>query len=150
MLSLLHIGYNILSVAVGMSEPRDWPHLFGSPLKGYTLRKCWGWVHFHKFKLRHWSFKLIYSRIWHQKLRKLMTGDSVFIAKKLRLPENTLTTCFKLFIAFFISGLIHHSAEYILHQKWAGHSMEFFLLQAVGITCEDINISLAVRAGFSS
>ena len=79
-----------------------------------------------------------------------MTGHSDFITKQLRLPKNTFTTCFKVFIAFFISGLIHHSAEYIIHQKWAGGSMEFFLLQVVGITCEDIIISLAVRAGFSS
>ena len=41
-LSLLYIAYSIVSVAVGMSEPRDWPHLFGSPLNGYTLRNCWG------------------------------------------------------------------------------------------------------------
>ena len=79
-----------------------------------------------------------------------MKGYLYFITKQLRLPKNTFTTCFKLFVAFFISGLIHHSAEYILHQKWAGHSTEFFLVQAVGITCEDIIISLAVRAGFSS
>ena len=72
-----------------------------------------------------------------------------FITKQLHLPKNTFTTCFKLFVAFFISGLIHHSAAYILYQNWAGHSMQFFLLQAVGITCEDIIISLAIRAGFS-
>ena len=42
MFSILYIGYSIVSVAVGMSEPRDWPHLFGSLLNGYTLRNCWG------------------------------------------------------------------------------------------------------------
>ena len=83
-------------------------------------------------------------------LRKLLKGHSDFITKQLRLPKNTFTTCFKLFLAFFISGLIHHSAEYILYQKWTGHSLEFFLLQAVGITFEDIIISLAVKAGLSS
>ena len=83
-------------------------------------------------------------------LRKLLKGHADFIAKQLRLPKNTFTTCFKLFIAFFVSGLIHHSAEYILYQKWTGHSLEFFLLQAVAITFEDIIISLATRAGLSS
>ena len=43
-LSMLYMCYSIVSVAVGISEPRDWPHLFGSPLDGYTLRNCWGWV----------------------------------------------------------------------------------------------------------
>ena len=41
-LSLLHSGYSIVSVATGISEPRDWPHLFGSPLDAYTVRNCWG------------------------------------------------------------------------------------------------------------
>ena len=41
-MSMLYMAYSIVSVAVGMSEPRDWPHLFGSPLNGYTLRNCWG------------------------------------------------------------------------------------------------------------
>ena len=93
---------------------------------------------------------ILFSRVWHQMLRKLLTGHADFITKQLRLPKNTFTTYFKLFIAFFISGLIHHSPEFIIYQKWAGHSMEFFLLQAVAITCEDIIISLAARAGFSS
>lgn len=83
-------------------------------------------------------------------LRRLLTGHAKFITKQLRLPKSTFTTGVKLFIAFFVSGLIHYSAEYVLYQKWAGHSMEFFLLQAVAITCEDVFLSLAARAGFSS
>ena len=41
-LSLPYMTCSIVSVAIGMTEPRDWPHLFGSPLDGYTLRNCWG------------------------------------------------------------------------------------------------------------
>ena len=51
-MSILHAMVSILSVAVGLSEPRDWPHLFGSPWKAYTVRNCWG-------------------RVWHQMLRKV-------------------------------------------------------------------------------
>ena len=83
-------------------------------------------------------------------LRKLLTAHADFVAKQLRLPKNTFTTCFKLFIVFFVSGLIHHSAKYVVYLKWGGHSMEFFLLQAVAIIFEDFNISLAARAGFFS
>ena len=83
-------------------------------------------------------------------VRKQVKGHADFIAKQLRLPKNTFTTCFKLFIAFFVSGLSHHSAEYIIYQKWTGHALEFFLLQAVAITFEDIIISLAARTGISS
>jgi hypothetical protein len=35
---------SIVSVATGLYEPRDWPHLFGSPLDAYTVRRCWGYV----------------------------------------------------------------------------------------------------------
>ena len=83
-------------------------------------------------------------------LRKTLKGHADFIAKQLRLPKNTFTTCFKLFLAFFLSGFIHQSSEYIIYQKWSGHALEFFLLQAVAITFEDIIISLAARAGLSS
>ena len=82
--------------------------------------------------------------------RKVLTDHADFISKQLRLPKNIFTSRFKLFIAFFLSGLIHHAGEYVIHQRWTGHSMEFFLLQAVAITCEDVIISLIARAGFST
>ena len=45
LLSLLYTAYSIVVVAIGMSEPRDWPHFFGSPLNAYTVRNCWGeWI----------------------------------------------------------------------------------------------------------
>ncbi len=51
-MSMLYATASILSVAVGLSEPRDWPPLFGSPRGAYTVRNCWG-------------------RVWHQMLRKV-------------------------------------------------------------------------------
>ena len=82
--------------------------------------------------------------------RKVLTDHADFVTKQLRLPKNIFTSRFKLFFAFFLSGIIHHSGEYVIHQRWTGHSMEFFLLQAVAITCEGVIIWLAARAGFSS
>jgi hypothetical protein len=35
---------SIVCVAIGLYEPTDWPHVFGSVLDAYTLRKCWGYV----------------------------------------------------------------------------------------------------------
>ena len=43
-LSGIYAIASIISVAIGLYEPRDWPHLFGSPLDAYTVRKCWGYV----------------------------------------------------------------------------------------------------------
>ena len=78
-----------------------------------------------------------------------MTGHGDFIAKQLGLQKGTFRTCLKLFIAFLVSGLIHDAGEYALYQRWAGHSMSFFLLQAVAIICEGAVITLAIKAGFS-
>ncbi len=140
---------SILSVAVGLSEPRDWPPLFGSPRGAYTVRNCWG-------------------RVWHQMLRKvsvillhkhvilanmsfchsqLLTGHMDFLAQALCLPKGTFKTYFKLFGSFAISGLIHYGGDYMLFQNWSGTSMQFFILQAVAITFEDMVIALAARFG---
>ena len=35
---------SIIFVAGGLYEPRDCPHIIGSPLNAYTVRKCWGYV----------------------------------------------------------------------------------------------------------
>ena len=43
-MSGVYVIGSILSVATGLYEPRDWPHLFGSPFDAYTVRKCWGYV----------------------------------------------------------------------------------------------------------
>ena len=97
-----------------------------------------------------YSILSFYSRVWHQLLRKPMTGHANYVAKQLRLPKNTFTNCFKLFIAFFVSGLIHYGVDYAVRRKWSSHSMEFFLIQAVAITCEDAIIALADMTRFSS
>ena len=83
-------------------------------------------------------------------LRKVVTAHADFITKKLRLRKGAFRTSFKLVIAFFVTGLIHDAADYVLYQKWAGDSMKFFLLQATGIICEDTIVILAKKAGFSS
>ena len=79
-----------------------------------------------------------------------MTAHGDFIAKKLGLRKGIFRTCLKLFIAFLVSGLIHEAGDYVLHQKWAGYSVKFFLLQAAAIICEGTIIELAIKAGFSS
>ena len=38
----LYAALSIVYVATGLYKPADCPHLFGSPLQAYTLRKCWG------------------------------------------------------------------------------------------------------------
>lgn len=43
----------------------------------------------------------------------------------------------QLYTAFFISGIIHYTGDYMVSHQWQGRSLHFFLLQAVAITIED-------------
>jgi hypothetical protein len=89
------------------------------------------------------------SRVWHQTFRRMLTSNSNFLAAVFHLPRGTFTTYFKLFTTFLISGLAHATGDYILHQNFSqGTSIQFFLLQAVGITFEDAVIALASRLGY--
>jgi hypothetical protein len=133
-ISRVYAIYSIIFVATGLCEPSDWPHVFGSPLNAYTVRKSWG-------------------RVWHQLLRKIFNSHGNFLANALHLPKNKFTTYFKLFTAFFISGLLHAIAEYAF-DHWQNFTegpvatIQFFLLQAVGITFEDAIIAIASRLGY--
>jgi len=143
----IYATVSIISVAIRLCEPGDWPHLFGSLSDAYTLRKCWGYV-LTIFFFSHPLTKLD-SRVWHQNLRRMLTSNSNFLAAVFRPPKGTFTTYFKLFTTFLISGLMHASGDYILHQNfYQGTSVQFFVLQAVGITFEDAVIALASRVGY--
>ena len=140
---------SIIFVATGLYEPRDCPHVFGSPLNAYTLRKCWGYVLTISFTLYPHHKNILDSRVWHQMLRKNLTSHANFLANTLHLPRGTFTTYFKLFTAFLISGLLHAIGEHVFYQNFPeGATVQFFLLQAVGITFEDAVIGIASRLGY--
>jgi hypothetical protein len=89
------------------------------------------------------------SRVWHQMLRRNLTSHANFLANTLHLPRGTFTTYFKLFTTFLISGLLHAIGEHVFFQNFLeGATIQFFLLQAVGITFEDAAIGLASRLGY--
>ena len=88
------------------------------------------------------------SRVWHQSLRKYLTSHANFLANTLHLPRGKLATYFKLFTTFLISGLLHAIAEHLFFQNFhEGATVQYFLLQAVGITFEDAVIGIASRLG---
>ena len=87
------------------------------------------------------------SRVWHQSLRKYLTSHANFLANTLHLPRGKLATYFKLFTTVLISGLLHAIAEHLFFQNFhEGATVQYFLLQAVGITFEDAGI--ASRLGY--
>ena len=47
------------------------------------------------------------------------------------------------YIAFFLSGLIHFSGDFMLEKRFTYRSFKFFLLQVIIITFEDLVIYIA-------
>ncbi|CAD6446129.1 4e9caf82-547c-4e00-923f-874d61be0b17 [Sclerotinia trifoliorum] len=116
----------VVTVALGVNEPRDWRPQFGSLKLAYSLRNFWG-------------------KVWHQNLRSLLTGPAAKITYDvLHLSRGSVPArlC-SLFITFFLSGVMHSCAGIA-----AGMSpkqlnvVHFFVTQALGIVVEDF-VSLA-------
>ncbi|KIM45547.1 hypothetical protein M413DRAFT_442221 [Hebeloma cylindrosporum] len=120
---------SILSVGLNLSKPHDWPPPFASPLEAYTLRRYWG-------------------RMWHQFYRRFLTTHANYAAHLLRLPRRSkITTYFKLFFSFFISGFIHLLGDYMDTHTLFGGAITYFMLHACVITLEDMVIAVGKRMG---
>ncbi|KAF9459746.1 membrane bound O-acyl transferase family-domain-containing protein [Collybia nuda] len=124
-ISMIHITLSIISVGLGISDPQSWPYMFGKWTETYTVRNFW-------------------SRTWHQILRRFLYSHGKHLARCLHLPTGSKGSALvQLFTAFIISGIIHiHPAE--------TRPMYFFIAQAFVIIFEEIIITVAKRAGYTS
>ncbi|PFH47757.1 hypothetical protein AMATHDRAFT_151394 [Amanita thiersii Skay4041] len=132
-IDLPHRLLSIFSVATGLSDPEDCKPLFGSFFDAYSLTNIWG-------------------RVWHQLFRRIGISHGRFLAHRvLNLRKGSIASFLvQVYIAFLLSGLMHLAGDYALLGSWsAGGAMEFFLLQAVGITFEISVLTIARRLGFS-
>jgi len=77
----------------------------------------------------------------------MVSGFGRLIANKfLKFPRGTNRSSYtQLYIAFFISGLLHFAGDFMLEKRLAYHSFKFFILQAVAITFEDFVVYIAKR-----
>ncbi|KAF8315188.1 hypothetical protein DL93DRAFT_2166891 [Clavulina sp. PMI_390] len=134
-LNTLHSFAALVTVALHICEPRDWPDIFGAVSDAYTVRRAWG-------------------RAWHQMLRKpfAVSGDAVadFLGAK---PRTFASKYIKLYTAFILSTYVHVWGDYALYANvlpsevrsstWAKFSREalfspqFFISQAIAIMVED-------------
>ncbi|KAJ3782999.1 membrane bound O-acyl transferase family-domain-containing protein [Lentinula aff. detonsa] len=116
----------LLLVSTGLSEPDTWPDFFGRLADAYTVRRWWG-------------------RVWHQQLRRIVSSHGKFLSRHVfgLLPGTIASSYAQLYVAFFLSGLIHVTS-------FDPRPICFFLLQAVTITFEDFIISVARKAGAQS
>ena len=64
--------------------------------------------------------------------------------KFLKFPRGSNRSSYtQLYVAFFLSGLLHFAGDFLLEKRMVYRSFKFFLLQAVAITCEDFVIYIA-------
>ncbi|KAJ3484046.1 hypothetical protein NLJ89_g12014 [Agrocybe chaxingu] len=130
-MSVYHTALSIVSVWSGMSEPQDWPRLFGSPWGMYTVRRVWGTE-------------------WHQLFRSVFTAHAEFLVQVLHLsPKSKITTYLKLFIVLTLSGIMHLVGDYTVFHSWTSSgALHTFILQGVAIALEDRVLAIARKVGF--
>ncbi|KAF9047545.1 membrane bound O-acyl transferase family-domain-containing protein [Panaeolus papilionaceus] len=128
---ILHVIYGMVSVAAGVTQPSEWPSIHGSLRCCYSVRNIWG-------------------RFWHQNLRQLLTSHSTWIASKMGLRvKGTIKSFTQTLIVFFISGLVHHTGDYMALNR-SGGSFVFFMLQSLAIIVEGAAIQLGRKAKLDS
>jgi len=127
----MNLSHCLLSagvVALGLSTPERWPHLFGSPLQAWSVQQFW-------------------RKVWHQMLRRIVIACASFATSKIirshtrtygrraYLP-NFVHTSLWVFMVFVIGGIIHVGGEYMLLGRFGSGALKFFILQPVAITLE--------------
>ncbi|KAJ8474872.1 hypothetical protein ONZ45_g15806 [Pleurotus djamor] len=124
-MKVIHQSWILALLATGRWSPSDFSPFFGTWGNAYTLRKFWG-------------------RTWHQLLRHMLKTHARFVSQKLLgLPRHSkVRTYLELYLAFFVSGLLHYSLEYMTIKNRANGAIQFFTLQAVAIHLEDVMIAL--------
>ncbi|KIM36143.1 hypothetical protein M413DRAFT_449348 [Hebeloma cylindrosporum] len=129
----LAINHSLLSavmVGLGIWPISQWRPLFGDWKEAYTVRRLW-------------------SRTWHQLLRRVLTSPGQKLRQYLSIPKGSwLSSYTLLYTSFFLSALIHHTADYMMLGRYGG-ALKFFLSQAFFITIEDSIIALGGRIGFT-
>jgi len=128
-------GYEIMSmvtVALGLYEPGDWPSFYGRLGDAKSIRLFWG-------------------RVWHQLLRRPLQTHGRFVATNVLglKPRTNASAYTELYMAFLISGICHGIADVALSKSprdgWT--TVLYYVLQAVIITAEDGLIALGKVIG---
>ncbi|KAI1176310.1 membrane bound O-acyl transferase family-domain-containing protein [Nemania sp. FL0916] len=126
LINVQYVFCSIVTVALGLWDPEDWPPLFGKLSEAWTVRRFW-------------------NRFWHQMIRRPLTSLSDAASRKLGASKGSTTdTYLRLWIAFTISGAMHAGSMLILPcpanltlaDRTVG-MIVFFMWQAAAITVED-------------
>ncbi|KAL4406216.1 cytochrome P450 monooxygenase [Colletotrichum abscissum] len=107
-------------VVVFLCKVEDCPPLYGDFSSASTIRGFWGTA-------------------WHQCLRSGLTGHADVIEHHIfPFRQRLVSRYLRIFISFFISGLIHHTSDMAMGMTAENvGAFTFFLLQPIGIIAED-------------
>ncbi|KAH8883275.1 hypothetical protein GQ53DRAFT_664035, partial [Thozetella sp. PMI_491] len=121
-ISLAYSAFAFVGVVLGLTQPGDWPPVFGYIGDSYSLRQFWGCF-------------------YHQLVRRGCSSPSYLITYSyLGLRRGSLVGRYVfLFLVFAISGIFHAFSDTLTQRiPWEeSGAMTFFCLQAVGIMIED-------------
>ncbi|KAH8695275.1 membrane bound O-acyl transferase family-domain-containing protein [Talaromyces proteolyticus] len=119
---------SIILVATGLNTPAELPPLYGPLLECYSVRRFWG-------------------LLWHQWLRRSLTGIAASVTTSLSIPrQSNLYRVTSLLIVFAISGCIHQLSDLAIGiPQFEANGFYFFMLQPLAIVFEDAFESLYFR-----
>ncbi|PBK92600.1 hypothetical protein ARMGADRAFT_930803, partial [Armillaria gallica] len=127
-LTTIHALLSAAMLAFGIWGVETWRWFYGSWSDAYTVLRFW-------------------SHTWHQLLRKSITAPGDRFVSYLSLSKGSnLTSAVKLYTAFFVSGWIHHSSDYVV-LGYHGGGLKFFMSQAFCIMIESVVLDLGQRLG---
>ncbi|MCJ1477785.1 hypothetical protein MMC13_006458 [Lambiella insularis] len=163
---LLYSAGAVVSVASGLSEPRQWRPLFGSWSEAFTLRRFWGYVPIALDALLPVpSSSVLLSSVvlstsaikstYHQLNRQKYSAPASFITYSLlRFRHRGLPArCTFTFFVFLLSGLQHTVIDVAEGLPWdRPGSLRFYIMQFAGIMVEDMvqelwRLGVKVRKG---
>ena len=77
----------------------------------------------------------------------MVAGYGKLVANKFfKFPRGTKRSSYtQLYVAFFLSGLVHSAGDFMFQRRILFYTLKFFLLHAVGITLEGLVIYIAKR-----
>ncbi|KAF8065364.1 membrane bound O-acyl transferase family-domain-containing protein [Lyophyllum atratum] len=121
--------FSIISVALGLSTPADWPDPYGKWRDAYTVRNFWG-------------------RTWHQMMRRYLSSTRKVVVQAAGFKKGTwMSSNTQLLVGFFVSGVMHSFGDAMVGRKYFGASFPFFMVQVLAIIVEDTIVELADRVG---
>ncbi|KAF1848728.1 uncharacterized protein K460DRAFT_364714 [Cucurbitaria berberidis CBS 394.84] len=116
----LNCFYSLLaavSVALGICNTSQWPPLMGSIRDAWSVRQMW-------------------SVVYHQMMRKIVSQPAIRITRFIGFPKGSLGSWLsQIYISFFVSCLVHQFQMFMVTRRDMGEFV-FFMSQPVAYTLE--------------